>query len=126
MRARILAAIMARTKPVHFGKRLARLRKAKGITQRQLAAQLGVSQRVVTYYENESSYPPAHLLPKVAEVFGVGIEGLLGDAEPAVEAAPVAPERRLLKRMELLAKLSAQDQKMVLRMIDTLAAKKAG
>lgn len=123
MNARIIAAIMARTKPVHFGERLARLRKAKGITQRQLAAQLGVSQRVVTYYENESSYPPAHLLPKVAEVFGVGVEELLGDAEPSVEAAPVAPDRRLRKRMELLAKLPAQDQKMVLRMIDTLAAK---
>lgn len=123
MNARIIAAIMARTKPVHFGARLARLRKAKGLTQTALAAQLGVSQRVVTYYENESSYPPAHLLPKVAEVFGVGVEELLGDAEPTVEAAPVAPDRRLRKRMELLAKLPAQDQKMVLRMIDTLAAK---
>jgi transcriptional regulator with XRE-family HTH domain len=125
MNARIIAAIMARTKPVHFGKRLARLRKARGITQRQLADLLGSSQRVVTYYENESSYPPAHLLPKVAEVFGVGVEELLGEAEPIVEAAPVVLDRRLRKRVDLLGKLSPQDQKMVLRMIDTLAAKKA-
>jgi len=123
MNARIIAAIMARTKPVHFGERLARLRKAKGLTQTALAAQLGVSQRVVTYYENESSYPPAHLLPKVAEVFGVGVEELLGEADPVVEAAPAALDRRLRKRVELLGKLSPQDQKMVLRMIDTLAAK---
>jgi transcriptional regulator with XRE-family HTH domain len=124
MNACIIAAIMARSHPVHFGERLARLRKAKGFTQRRLAAQLGVSQRVVTYYENESSYPPTHLLPRVAQAFGVGIEELLGDAEPAIAAAaPVAPDRRLRKRMELLAKLAPQDQKMVLRMIDTLAAK---
>lgn len=122
MNTRIIAAIMARTKPVHFGERLARLRKAKNLTQRQLAAQLGVSQRVITYYENESSYPPAHLVPKVAQAFGVGIEELLGEAEPVVEAAPV-PDRRWRKRIELLAKLPAQDQKMVLRMIDRIAAK---
>lgn len=124
MNARIIAAIMARTKPVHFGERLARLRKTKGLTQRQLAAQLGVSQRVITYYENESSYPPAHLVPKVAQAFGVGVEELLGEADPVIEAAAV-PDRRLRKRIELLAKLPPQDQKMVLRMIDTLAAKKA-
>lgn len=124
MNARIIAAIMARTKPVHFGARLARLRKAKGLTQRQLAAQLGVSQRVITYYENESSYPPAHLVPKVAQAFDIGVEELLDEADPIVEAAPI-PDRRLRKRIELLAKLPPQDQKMVLRMIDTLAAKKA-
>ncbi len=123
MNARIIAAIMARTKPVHFGARLSRLRNAKGLTQRQLAAKLGVSQRVITYYENESSYPPAHLLPKVAQAFGVGVEELLGDAEPTVEAAPTPPDRRVRKRIELLAKLPPQDLKMVLRMIDTLAAK---
>jgi transcriptional regulator with XRE-family HTH domain len=122
MNTRIIAAIMARTKPIHFGARLARLRKAKGVTQRQLAAQLGVSQRVITYYENESSYPPAHLLPKVAQAFGVGIEELLGDIDPTVEAAPV-PDRRLRKRLALLEKLPPQDQKMILRMIDKLAAK---
>ena len=123
MNARIIAAIMARTKPVHFGERLARLRTAKGLTQRQLAAQLGVSQRVITYYENESAYPPAHLVPKVAQAFGVGIEELLGAAEPAVEAAAPVPSKRLRRRIELLEKLPLQDQKMVLRMIDTLAAK---
>ena len=113
---------MARTKPVHFGERLARLRTAKNLTQRQLAAQLGVSQRVITYYENESSYPPVHLVPKIAQAFGVGIEELLGEAEPTVNA-PAAPARRLRKRIELLDKLPPQDQKMVLRMIDKLAAK---
>jgi len=122
MNALIIAAIMARTKPVHFGERLARLRKAKNLTQRQLAAQLGVSQRVITYYENESSYPPAHLVPKVAQAFGVGVEELLGEAEPVIETSP-APERRLRRRIELLEKLPLQDQKMVLRMIDKLSAK---
>jgi transcriptional regulator with XRE-family HTH domain len=123
MNARIIAAIMARTKTVHFGERLARLRHAKGITQRQLAALIGVSQRVITYYENESNYPPAHLVPKVAQAFGVGVEELLGDAEPVVEAAPAVLDRRLRKRIDLLEKLPPQDQKMVLRMIDKLAAK---
>jgi transcriptional regulator with XRE-family HTH domain len=124
MDARIIAAIMARSKKshAHFGERLARLRKARNLTQTTLAAQLGVSQRVITYYENESNYPPAHLLPKIAQAFGVGVEELLDEAEPAVEAVPM-PDRRLRKRIELLEKLPPQDQKMILRMIDKLAAK---
>jgi transcriptional regulator with XRE-family HTH domain len=124
MNACILTAIMARSKKLHahFGERLARLRKAKGLTQRQLAAKLGASQRVITYYENESAYPPAHLLPKLAAVFGVGVEELLDAAEPVVEVSPL-PDRRLRKRMQLLGKLRPQDQRMVFRMIDTLAAK---
>ena len=124
MNTDIILAIMARSQKsrTHFGERLARLRKAKGLTQRQLAAQIGVSQRVVTYYENESSYPPVHLLPKLASIFGVRVEELLGEAEPVVETSPV-PDRRLRKRMQLLGKLRPQDQRMVFRMIDTLAAK---
>jgi hypothetical protein len=62
-------------------------------------------------------------VPRVAQAFGVGIEELLGAAEPAVEAAAPAPSKRLRRRIELLEKLPPQDQKMVLRMIDTLAAK---
>src|SRR3990172_7396805 len=58
-----------------FGQRLSRLRKARGFTQTELGEILGVSQRVITYYERESGKPPAHLLPRLADALkGTGDE----------------------------------------------------
>ena len=57
---------------------LLRLRKARGLTQEQLAGQLGVSPQSVSKWENCQSYPDIELLPHLAEVFSVSIDALLG------------------------------------------------
>ena len=57
---------------------LLRLRKARGLTQEQLAGQLGVSPQSVSKWENCQSYPDIELLPHRAEVFSVSIDALLG------------------------------------------------
>jgi len=106
-----------------FGKRLAQVRKARGITQTELATKIGVSQRVIAYYEKETNRPPAHLLPKIVKALGVSADVLLGSQD--LPAAPPATSKRLIKRIEKLERLPAQDQRMVLRMIDTLADKAA-
>ncbi len=61
-----------------FGKRLVKLRKAAGYTQTELAGELGVSQRMISYYEGHSEFPPSSLLPKLAELLGVSTDELLG------------------------------------------------
>ena len=126
MNAAIISAerinkIMAQTNDKHadFGKRLASLRKQKKMSQTVLATQLGVTQRVVTYYENESARPPAHLLQKIAAVFGKSVDELLGEQEVEV-AAPPLPDKRLLKKVQAIEKLSAPDQKQVFQLIKRL------
>ena len=42
-----------------FGERLAAIRKARGLTQVQLAEAAGTTQRAVSYYETEAGFPPA-------------------------------------------------------------------
>ena len=44
-----------------FGGRLAQLRKAAGYTQVEFAAEIGITQRMVAYYEAPGAQPPAHL-----------------------------------------------------------------
>ena len=61
-----------------FGKRMARLRQAAGYSQRELAAETGVSQRMIAYYESKSQHPPTHLLPIIAKALGVTADQLLG------------------------------------------------
>jgi transcriptional regulator with XRE-family HTH domain len=65
----------------NFGERLAQLRKAAGYTQVEFAAEVGITQRMVAYYEALGAQPPAHLLPQVAQVLGVGADVLLGMAQ---------------------------------------------
>jgi len=60
-----------------FGTRLVALRKAARLTQEELATRIGVSRRVIAYYEGETEYPPTHILPRLAEVLGVSLGKLL-------------------------------------------------
>jgi transcriptional regulator with XRE-family HTH domain len=61
-----------------FGERLSELRRRVGLSQRGLAAELGISQRMVAYYEGQSDYQPAHLLAPLSELLGVSADELLG------------------------------------------------
>lgn len=117
-------SFMARKVSIPAGKRLAQMRKRRGLTQVELGKSLNISQRMVAYYENDAKKIPTQLLPKLAKILGVSLEELLGGGEVPIVEAPKA-DKRLLKQLEKLEKLSVRDRRMVLRMIDTLAAQKA-
>ena len=60
-----------------IGAHIAALRKAKGLTQEQLAAQLGVSAPAVSKWETNSSYPDITLLCPLARALGTNVDTLL-------------------------------------------------
>ena len=59
-----------------FGQRLAAIRKSQGITQAQLGAKVGVSNRVIAYYEIESGQPPGALLVDLCKALKVSADEL--------------------------------------------------
>lgn len=61
-----------------LGKRIVTNRKRLGLTQDQLAEQLGVTAQAVSKWENDQSCPDITMLPRLAEIFGVSIDALLG------------------------------------------------
>ncbi len=61
-----------------LGKRIAMLRKEKGLTQEQLAEKVGVSAQAVSKWENDASCPDITLLPLLADILGVTVDELLG------------------------------------------------
>ena len=61
-----------------LGKRIAELRKMKGLTQEQLGEKLGVSAQAVSKWENDLSYPDISLLPLIGQFFDVSVDELLG------------------------------------------------
>ncbi|EOU1910363.1 helix-turn-helix transcriptional regulator [Clostridium perfringens] len=54
------------------------LRKMKGISQLELANILGISFQSISKWENGISMPDIILLPKIAQIFNVSVDQLLG------------------------------------------------
>lgn len=61
-----------------MGAMIAALRKEKGMTQLDLAQQLGVTDKAVSKWERELSCPDVNTIPKLAEILGVSVEELMG------------------------------------------------
>lgn len=63
---------------LNFGNKLKELRTQNNMTQQQLAAQIGVSKSVISYYELQERIPSPEILLKLASVFHVSTDYLLG------------------------------------------------
>jgi transcriptional regulator with XRE-family HTH domain len=103
---------------VNFGQRLAELRKTAGYTQVELAEELGISRRIIAYYEAEADYPPSHLLPEIAKALKITTDELLGHAP--VKRQPKPRNTRLQRRLEQLEQLGPKEKRQVLQFIDTV------
>ena len=60
-----------------LGMMISSLRKEKGMTQLELAEKMGVTDKAVSKWERDLSYPDLHSIPKLAEIFGVSVEDLM-------------------------------------------------
>ena len=61
-----------------FGAKLKELRLQAGLTQKQLAERIGVTKSVVSFYELRERTPSPEILVKLAAVFHVTSDHLLG------------------------------------------------
>ncbi len=104
-----------------FGKRLADLRKARGFTQVEFGKKIGVSHRVVAYYESESVYPPAHLLVPIAKILKISLDELMGLKKVNI---PVPKSASFWKRILKAETLPHRDRKALLHFLDALLKKK--
>lgn len=110
-----------------LGARIRRYRVEKGLTQTQLGKLVGVSQRVVAYYEVKGVSPPPELLIRIADALKVSIEALFGRKKGSGHAGGPKPagnvrRQRHLKRLD---ELPAADRKAIFRIIDALADRHA-
>lgn len=61
-----------------FSKRLTEQRKMKGVSQKQAAADLGISQALLSHYENGLREPGLSFLTRAADYYNVSCDFLLG------------------------------------------------
>ena len=102
-----------------LGQRLAEARKACGLTQTQLAEQLGLAQQTLAHYEMGRLRVAVALLPPLAKALGVTVEDLIGEPTPAAKRGP-AP--KLQQQIERIQQLPRSKQLFVMQMLDTVIA----
>ena len=61
----------------NIGKLISKIRKEKGMTQKDLADKLNVTDRAVSKWERGLSYPDTASLPALAEILGVSVDELM-------------------------------------------------
>ena len=71
-----------------MGEIVSTLRREKGMTQKELADMLNITDKAVSKWERDIACPDTQTIPKLAEILGISVEELMN-----VKAAPVAGHR---------------------------------
>jgi len=103
-----------------FGKRLKQLRNQRRLTQKEVAARIGLQLSQFNKYESGMHVPPAEKLIQLAELFATTTDYLLTGASTDVQ--PIT-NTRLMERFRALAKCEPEEQEAVIRLIDAVIVK---
>lgn len=86
-----------------LGARIAALRKEKGMTQLELAQQMGVTDKAVSKWERDLSCPDINTIPRLAEVLGVSLEDFMQIYTPEKQEHEVSIHLSTIARAVALA-----------------------
>ncbi|TVZ38016.1 DNA-binding XRE family transcriptional regulator [Alteromonadaceae bacterium 2753L.S.0a.02] len=100
-----------------LGKRIAELRKEVGLTQVQLAEFLGISQQHMASFEAGRRKVSSSDIPKLAQLFAITTDELLGIAKAPAKRGPASTLQRQVEQVKNLPK---NKQKFISEMLDAL------
>lgn len=101
------------------GERIASIRKQKGLTQTELAEQIGITQKMVTDYETGRLHINEDILARIAISLQVSADTILGLNETDIHKEKLFP-LRYTRRMKELDKLPESKKKSILQTLDDL------
>lgn len=83
-----------------LGNKLAEARRAKNLTQEQLAEKLEVTRQAVSRWESDAAYPETDKLVRMARILEVSCDYLLQDGVDEKGQPVTSPVTRLLKQAQ--------------------------
>ena len=105
------------------GIRLAGLRKAAGLSQKELAERLDIAPSNIGFWELHDKPPRSDLLPKLAQVLGVTVEEILGTK---IKPRPAGgPQGRAKRVFDDLSKLPRRQQTKIVDVVEALVTQAA-
>lgn len=99
-----------------MGDKILTLRKQMGLSQQQLAKQIGTSGPIVGRYERGEMTPSVEVAKKLADVFGVTLDYLVDSTGNVAEIK----DRTMLARLTDIERLDQEDRKTIIQVIDSL------
>jgi transcriptional regulator with XRE-family HTH domain len=101
-----------------IGKRIAHIRKERGLSQEALADHMGISRKQVVDYETGRIHLNDDMIVRFAVTLSVSADELLGLKPP--KKALDEPALRITRRLRELAKLPEDKKRAVLKVLDDL------
>jgi transcriptional regulator with XRE-family HTH domain len=108
-----------------IGKRLRALRQARGMSQVELARELGITQSALSDYELGETRMHAALVAAFAKALKASADEILGLQEPERNGHH-PKDRRFVRRLEKIDRLSKRDRQILLGTIDAFLSKLPG
>lgn len=104
-----------------LGKRVAQRRKAVGLTQVQLAEQLGIAQQTMAHYEGGTLRVAVATLIPLCEALNTTMEELTG-LQPKRGTGKRGPQPKIAQQLERIQSLPAAKQRAISQVLDSVIA----
>ncbi|NRA93845.1 MAG: helix-turn-helix transcriptional regulator [Psychroserpens sp.] len=98
---------------LNIGSKIIELRKDKGWSQAQLAEAVNASRDIIGKYERNDNSPSIEMALKIAKVFDISVDYLLGEGKHA------SFDKETLKRLEDIESLDQNTRNTLFSVIDT-------
>ena len=108
---------------MNVGESIKKIRKDKGLQQKQVAIEIGLDQSNYNKIENGKREPSVEVLNKLANLFGVIVDDILNPDKELPKEITVE-DKTTLEQVRLIQELEEEDKHVIFRMIDTMLTKK--
>ncbi len=102
-----------------IGMFIADCRKEQGLTQQQLADQLGITNRAVSKWENAKSMPDVSVMMPLCEILQISVNELLSGEKISMENYKEKAEQNLMEMQEKKEAAKRGERKVILLMFLT-------
>ena len=99
-----------------LGNKLLNARKAKGFSQVELSKKSGVTQNLISEYENDNTVPNAKSLFYIAKSLAISIDELFDLKTNIVNVK----DTKVLRRMKMIENLPVKEQEQILMALDLM------
>lgn len=99
---------------LNIGRRIAQLRRQQKLSQNELAIRTGVSRTIIGNYERSINTPSIDVLIRLARVFDVSVDFLIGEGELS------SYDKEVQKRIEDIERLDPDTKKHLFFLIDNV------
>lgn len=113
-----LNQLMGHWSMTDFGKNLAELRKARHLTQLELANLLDVQPRLLGRWERGQGKPQFDYIIKLADVLEVSLDRLIRGSDPTEQDSFDIKNKKLKELCRLVDQLKAEDQEVICHFLD--------